>query len=472
MAQMNTYATSYEVPAYALRKGEAWFHFLHGNVPGHQIDYIYRPEVPQGHLTRQHFSHLTRLLKYIEPRHGSAYAFAIANLSRDDTQYEPGHGAIALIFGLRIKGVKDHAGREDPPFCHAAGLVNRHVDEKALHKAALQFHTKLLADEKQPGKGRFWYQAYVGKVHAREALATLLRNYVDDFAGLHAPGPSGLTLRWSVEKSAPPRRVVIVYPDDTDFATLSRAMTRIANVLVESDIKWTAISNGREQDVLGGVTVRFVPLRDAMVEAADVVVTRLEDVPEKPADLAAQLFHAHEVRISQVAVRAMNWRHGQALPQAVESPAATMARPERSALVEEGAGAAPEVMFAPPGRATELKQKHQKQQFTTLVGFGALIAVLGVLAVVWIGSAPKEEASPVNATPMVSASPPARARVSNVVAADAEPIVDEQPEATATRATQTNEKPTPRIRSTAKTEKAKGDVWDKGLTIPGKKTGN
>jgi hypothetical protein len=78
----------------------------------------------------------------------------------------------------------------------------------------------------------------------------------------------------------------------------------------------------------------------------------------------------------------------------------------------------------------------------------------------------------VNATPVVSASPPAGARVPNVVNADAEPIVDEQLEAAATITTQKHAKPMPRIRSTAKTEKPKGDVWDKGLTIPQKKTGN
>lgn len=463
MAQMNVYPTSYEVPAYTLRKNEAWFHFLHGNVPGHEIDYIYRPEVPQGRLTRQHFSHLTRLLKYIEPRHRSTNAFAIANLSRDDTQYEPGHGGIALIFGLRIKGAKDHAGREDPPFCHAAALVNRHVDEDALHTAARQFHAKLLADDKQAGNGHSWYQLYTQKAHHQEALATLLRNYVDEFVELHTPAQSGLSLRWSVEKSMPPRRVVIVYPDDADFATISHSMARIANVLVESDVKWTAISNGREQDVPGGVTVRFVPQRDVMVEAADVVVMRIQDVPEKPVDIAAQLFHAYEVRISQVSVRAMNWRHGQALPLVGEEPVTEMVRPERVASAPEILNVAPIMMVAPIDRAAELKQKERKQQFTTLVGVGALIAVLGVLAVVWFGSAPREEVAPVRVRPVVTASPPPEANTLNGVIVDDEPIVVDQPDAA-----------TPRKKSTAKTGKAdsRAKMWDEGLKLPVKKAGH
>src|SRR5215468_8721092 len=106
----------YVVPSYRALDDTPWYHFLHGNVPGHQIDFMYRPEVPQGALSRQHFSHLARLMKYIEPESTGAYAFAIGNLSRDDTQYEPGHGGVALIFGLRIRGVTDHAGRQDPPF--------------------------------------------------------------------------------------------------------------------------------------------------------------------------------------------------------------------------------------------------------------------------------------------------------------------------------------------------------------------
>jgi len=133
----------YSVPTYQAPQAD-WYHFLHGNVPGHQIDFIYRADVPQGPLTRQHFSHLARLMKYIEPRHGSQQAFAIGNLSRDDTQYEPGHGGIALIFGLRVKGAVDHAGRQDPPFCHAVACVDRQLDTASIHAAATRFHEQLL----------------------------------------------------------------------------------------------------------------------------------------------------------------------------------------------------------------------------------------------------------------------------------------------------------------------------------------
>src|ERR1700679_1854281 len=127
----------YVVPSYRAPGDAAWYHFLHGNVPGHQIDFIYRAEVPQGPLTRQHFSHLSRLMKYIEPQSNERFAFAIGNLSRDDTQYEPGHGGVALIFGLRIHGATDHAGRQDPPFAHGIAAIDRALDGATLIEAAV-----------------------------------------------------------------------------------------------------------------------------------------------------------------------------------------------------------------------------------------------------------------------------------------------------------------------------------------------
>ncbi|MEZ4295607.1 MAG: hypothetical protein R3B70_11575 [Polyangiaceae bacterium] len=106
---------AYVIPRYRAPADTAFFHFLHGTVPGHQIDFMYCPEVPQGPLKQTHFGHLARLIKYIEPRQGAAYAFALGNLSRDDVQHEPGHGGLAILFALRVPGVTDHAGCDMPP---------------------------------------------------------------------------------------------------------------------------------------------------------------------------------------------------------------------------------------------------------------------------------------------------------------------------------------------------------------------
>lgn len=426
MDEAHVVSAGYEVPTYELRPGEAWFHFLHGNVPGHQIDFIYRPRVPQEPLTRQHFSHLSRLMKYIEPRHGAAFAFEIGNLSRDDTQYEPGHGGIALIFGLRIKGAKDHAGRQDPPFCHSAVLVDRHLDAEAIYGTAVQFYQKLLPDEESRAEGSGWYHTYVQYAQNPDALVPLLRGYLSDFDDLYTPAPSNLALRWSVKGSTPPRRVVIVYPDRADFATIAYCMARIASVLVESDITWTAISNGREQDVPGGLTVRFVPRREATAEPSDVVLMYLEQVPESAAEIAAQLFNAHDLWLAAPPAQRQGWRvaqdqaarpmgrengagstvvmsagHGMAAKEERSrpwsSPPGAMAAAEDPAVKTAGLGLVNVVakaegpqgaMFAQPDLAAELKKKQRKQQFSTLIGVGMLIVLMGVIAVVWFGSAP------------------------------------------------------------------------------------
>jgi hypothetical protein len=511
-------STGYEVPTYELRPGEAWFHFLHGNVPGHQIDFIYRPNVPQKPLTRQHFSHLSRLVKYIEPRHGAAYAFAIGNLSRDDTQYEPGHGGIALIFGLRIRGAMDHAGRQDPPFCHSAVLVDRHLDGEAIYATTTQFYQKLLPDEESRAEGSGWYHTYVQYAQNPDALVPLLRGYLADFADLYTPAPSNLTFRWSVKGSTPPPRVVIVYPNRADFATIAYCMARIASVLVESDIKWTAISNGREQDVVGGLTVRFVPQREATAEPSDVVLMHLEQVPENAADIAAQLFNAHDVSTAQSSAPRPGWRQAQeqgAPPSGREGAAsatmsmsgghATQAKQERSrpwasppeeaveaddsavktaglglVNVVEKAEEPQGIAFPQPDLAAELKKKQRKQQFSTLIGVGLLIVLMGVIAVVWFGSSPTipvdEGASAGSAAPVVATSKPTGTPTSPTTASaspkieDAPVIVNDGAQA-GTAGTVATAAPTPTATTlTAPTPGTTGPSKSGGKTKSGKKS--
>ncbi|WP_437312429.1 hypothetical protein [Sorangium sp. So ce385] len=296
MTEHDAPAAGYVVPTYEAAPGEVWYHFLHGNVPGHQIDFIYRPDVPQGPLTQQHFSHLTQLINYIEPRSRHEYAFAIGNLSRDDTQHEPGHGGVALLFGLRIQGAKDHAGRQDPPFCHAIAAIDRHLDAAGFYEVALSFHRKLLPEVDSEASGSGWYHTYVRYGQNADALLPILRGYIVDFADLPAPEPSLLGFRWTAAAADPPRRVVIVHGPDEPFDAIAACAARIAGVLVESDIRWTAISNGREADMLGGVSVRFVPEHEARAEAEGGRVLRLGDVPHEPREVAEQLFGAQEVR--------------------------------------------------------------------------------------------------------------------------------------------------------------------------------
>ncbi len=425
MDEASFVTNTYQVPQYKLEPGEVWFHFLHGNVPGHQIDFMYRPEVPQAPLTRQHFSHLARVVKYIEPRHSAAYSFAITNLSRDDNQYEPGHGGVGFVFGLRINGARDHAGRQDPPFCHSAVLVDRHLDAGTLYSVAVQFYQKLLPDEESHVQGRGWYHTYVQHAQNPAALIALLNAYVNDFRDMHAPQPSRLRHRWTVEGASVPRRVTIVHPDRVDFPSIAGCMARFAEVLIESDIKWTAVSTGREQDVPGGLTVRFVPRREAVDALADEVLLYVEQMPTEPAEIAF-LFNAHEVtdnpRMSRLPPTQLpnrpngsselsqsngkSYRTGRGPSEEHSRPWAKVEAEPKSVNGEHPAAKAAglgivevvekvdlgESIVAPTDWAAEHKKNERqrdKQSTKALIATMLFVLVFGGLALVWVLSEPK-----------------------------------------------------------------------------------
>jgi len=292
MQRPATHEREYAVPTYRAAAGASWYHFLHGNVPGHQIDFIYRAEVPQGPLTPQHFSHLARLIKYIEPRAGSPCAFAIGNLSRDDTQHEPGYGGLALILGFRMKGATDHAGRRDPPFAHGIAAVDRHLDYSSIYEAAMAFCRKVLG-EPEAEDSRALSEMYGRYVAAGgSGRAEVIRGYVGGFNGLPRLGRSRLSAKWLSRGAPPARRVVIVHADDAPFYLIAQCAARIAAVLYQSDVKWTAITTGRESEIPDGISVRFVPRRDAGNHEADALVLPIEQVPREEEEIAVRLFGA------------------------------------------------------------------------------------------------------------------------------------------------------------------------------------
>ncbi|WP_437735858.1 hypothetical protein [Sorangium sp. So ce1335] len=286
-------ASGYVIPRYRAPADSAWYHVLHGNIPGHQIDFMYCPEVPQGPLTTTHFSHLARLMKYIEPATGATHAFAIGNLSRDDTQHEPGHGAVGLIFGFRIGGAVDHAGRGNPPFAHGIVAVDRDLGYATLLEASATFYRHVMnATEVNSSAGMF-YREYVSAVRdAPERVAHVLERYVEEYGDLPYLRRSGATWDWVVDDGVAPKRVVIVHKHDEPFGAIAHAAARIATVLYRSNIKWTSITSGREADIPGGVSVRFVRERDVTMEDRHGVLLRIEDVSEDEAEIARGMFGA------------------------------------------------------------------------------------------------------------------------------------------------------------------------------------
>lgn len=329
-------AGGYAVPTYRSAEDTAWYHFLHGNVPGHQIDFMYRPEIPQGPLTRQHFSHLERLIKYIEPHTNSPYAFAIGNLSRDDTQYEPGHGGLGMIFGFRIEGVTDHAGRRDPPFAHGIATVDRNLDAGVIFQAARSFYEHLFSKSGFENPSTVLYQEYVRFATKNPSvLSTVLKAYVEDFRDLPTPESSSLTSKWLANEAAQPKRVVVVHPNDAPFRVIAQCAARIAAMLYQSNIKWSAITNGRESDLPGGVTVRFVAKRDRAAYESEGLVLRLDEVPEEEEGIAEQLFGARPVVREREAAPVQGWR-ARLQAQAASVPTSTPP-PSMPGAGEEGA---------------------------------------------------------------------------------------------------------------------------------------
>ncbi|XXX79613.1 hypothetical protein WMF30_12655 [Sorangium sp. So ce134] len=286
-------ASGYVIPRYRAPAEASWYHVLHGNIPGHQIDFMYCPEVPQGALTTTHFSHLARLMKYIEPATGATHAFAIGNLSRDDTQHEPGHGAVGLIFGFRIGGAMDHAGRGNPPFAHGIVAVDRDLGYTSLLEASATFYRHVMnATEVNSSAGMF-YREYVGAVRdAPERVAHVLERYVEEFGDLPYLRRSSATWDWVADEGALPKRVVIVHKHDEPFGAIAHAAAKIATVLYRSNIKWTSITSGREADIPGGVSVRFVRERDVTMEDRHGALLRIEDVAEDEGEIARKVFGA------------------------------------------------------------------------------------------------------------------------------------------------------------------------------------
>jgi hypothetical protein len=301
--------TRYVVPRYRAADGAPWYHVLHGNVPDHQIDSMYCPEVPQGLLAPTHVSHLARLLKYIEPQAGATHAFAIGNLSRDDIQHEAGHGALGMIFGFRIGGATDDAGRANPPFAHGIIAVDRNLGVAPLLETASTFYRHVMDASESDSSPGIFYRDYVRAVReSPERVAEVLSAYVARFGDLPEPGRSALGWAWEANEAAQPKRVVLVHGDEEPSGAVAHAAARIAAMLYQSNIRWTAITNGREADVPGGVTVRLVAERNVSLEDRRGLLLRLEEVPQDEGEIARLLFGAKPRAEEAERPRYAGWR--------------------------------------------------------------------------------------------------------------------------------------------------------------------
>ncbi len=313
----------YVVPRYRAEGHPAWYHALHGAIPGYQLDFMYCPDAPQGPVTRTHINHLSRVMKYIEPRHGAPFAFALANLSRNDVEYEPGHGGLGVIFALRVTGVVDHMERPNPSYSHGAITADRRLDYATLLEAIGVLYRRFLeTDEQGENTTGGFYRAYYELKQKQqkqnqppEIVEAFLHDYIIHFDELPQPQRSHLGLEWEASEENVPKLVTIVHADDEPFENIAHAAAMLGAMLYKSNIKWTTITTGREAEIPGGTWIRFVPASEApregralsprearktaaqdlrMLAARDPkgMQVSLKDLPEDEAALAHLMFGA------------------------------------------------------------------------------------------------------------------------------------------------------------------------------------
>ena len=140
----------------------SWLHYLHGNVPGHQLDWILRPESVPDAVEPFHIQHLHGLIHSRDVAHSGDVVVTFGNLSTRDTRYRAGHGALAILVHVRILDSADHAGRPSPRFVHAMVQADRAFTAEHLADVARQLSTRLTApvgDGRQRQIDR-WYGRY------------------------------------------------------------------------------------------------------------------------------------------------------------------------------------------------------------------------------------------------------------------------------------------------------------------------
>jgi hypothetical protein len=412
----------YVVPRYRAPDAAPWYHALHGSVPGHQIDFICCPEVPDGPLTRTHFGHLARLMKYIEPRTSSPCAFAIGNLSRDDTQHEPGHGGIALILGLRVSGVTDSAGRQDPPFAHAIAAIDRDLGAPVLLDAGLALLRRLSG-----GAGRSpvdFYRAYARCVEeAPDRVPEVLARYLDSFGDLPAPPPSALPAGWEVEEGAPTAPITIAHREDEPLEAIAGTAAKIAAVLYRSNIRWTWIVSGGDAGVPGGLSIRFAPLKQANAGGSGLVIP-MDEVSEGEEEIARELFGASRAcpstrrvpawRAAYAAYQGASGGSGAGEIEPAEDPTLVRRVPERPisakpAVEDEGSTAARREAEAEIDVAALGAPRWRSRWVALGLGCGlASAALLGLLSRgVEGGASPRWATAPVESEPSRAPAPAA-----------------------------------------------------------------
>lgn len=237
-------AVDYQAPRYLPQSSVAWYHVLYGHVPGHQLDFIYRPHIPHQKLKPQHFSDLQLVIRHLQPAPQRSVAFAICNLSAHDTQHRPGHGGLGLVASMRAQDLRDHAGRVAPIFAHAALLMDTPVTAEFLSEASSHFLERFRHTASN------WYRSYY---ESNQPLAIERQTaFIDQFADLPCEPNNATPVRWrSQRRELGFRQLLIECSEQTSVDEIRATASRLAAVLYHSGLRWLAISNGQDLDIPG-----------------------------------------------------------------------------------------------------------------------------------------------------------------------------------------------------------------------------
>ncbi len=275
---------------YIAAPGATWLHYLHGNVPGHQLDWICRPRGMPGAVTPQHVQHLLDLVQVHDVPGPGEVTLTFANLSLKDTTWRPGHGGLGIVTHFRIPTSLDHGGRKNPRFIHALVGVDLPLDVAALDGAVDALFQATLADRSAPDRPvDWWYARYLAAAEHGEGMAlNLLESYFASFGPLElSPSPT-VGQRWALAEGASLQREIRVRCGPRTPETWRDAvesMVGLAAVLYWSRVPWAAITTGAGRGGDDGVVIRFL----FGPPAPDEREIPLSNLPRDPEALALAL---------------------------------------------------------------------------------------------------------------------------------------------------------------------------------------
>ena len=312
---------------YAAPADTVWYHFFFGHIPRHKQDLIYSPLVPHEELRPVHYSHLGEHMRALDCVGSGAFALVFANLSRHDSRFVPTQGGLGVALAVRVAEVVDHAGRSGAAFAHGVATVKRRFTAGDLEMVATQLRRHMVARGPTLA-GIDAYRAYyeAGQTAPSEAEG-FLRRYMATIGDLPRGETGPPASYWGVEGTGPHSQILITYSDADSEDAIFGSAARLAALLAQSDVRWSAIGIGCKNPLTEPVSILFAPEGRPLGDAKPDLRCPLAALPHDDQELMSRLFRAVQRPFASL------------LPsrRAVVAPTPNRARPEepdRSSLRE------------------------------------------------------------------------------------------------------------------------------------------